>query len=513
MPRLPAPTREAHYPDYPTIVHALAFAGTERPEAPGLICGETELTYGQYANAVSALAHRLEARGVAGQCVAYLMRNGADMVVALMAGMAARAQVAPLNPTYTDRELEPLLRDVDPVLIVTDPEFATLAHRFASAMGVAEVLVVGNGKLTLAALLAQPPRPLPLPQPDDRCAMFFTGGTTGLPKGAEHVHSGLMAFCYGVAAVWPLPLDEERILNVAPLFHIWGFCFTLVFPVYIRAAMDIMPAYKPAAVLDEFQKRRITTFAGGPAALYMGLRANENFKATDFSSLRICLSGGAACPEELIRSWEAATGCKLLEGWGMSEGAPINSNPLNGVRKIGSVGIAAAGTEVEVVDLETGARVLGPGERGEIRLRGPQFTRGYRNRPEENKQTIRDGWLYTGDIGYHDDDGYLFLVDRKKEMIIVGGYNVYPREIDELLFRHPAILEAATVGVPDSFSGEAVKVFIVRKPGADLGEDEVRNYCQANLVKYKLPKHVAFIDALPRTGVGKIDKLALKALS
>ncbi|HWL05264.1 MAG TPA: AMP-binding protein [Xanthobacteraceae bacterium] len=513
MPRLPAPTREAHYPDYPTIVHALAFAGTRRADAPGLICGETELTYGQYAHAVSALAHRLEARGVAGQCVAYLMRNGADMVVALMAGMAARAQVAPLNPTYTDRELEPLLRDVDPVLIVTDPEFATLAHRFASAMGVAEVLVVGNGKLTLAALLAQPPRPLPLPQPDDRCAMFFTGGTTGLPKGAEHVHSGLMAFCYGVAAVWPLPLDEERILNVAPLFHIWGFCFTLVFPVYIRAAMDIMPAYKPAAVLDEFQKRRITTFAGGPAALYMGLRANENFKATDFSSLRICLSGGAACPEELIRSWEAATGCKLLEGWGMSEGAPINSNPLNGVRKIGSVGIAAAGTEVEVVDLETGARVLGPGERGEIRLRGPQFTRGYRNRPEENKQTIRDGWLYTGDIGYHDDDGYLFLVDRKKEMIIVGGYNVYPREIDELLFRHPAILEAATVGVPDSFSGEAVKVFIVRKPGADLGEDEVRNYCQANLVKYKLPKHVAFIDALPRTGVGKIDKLALKALS
>jgi len=245
----------------------------------------------------------------------------------------------------------------------------------------------------------------------------------------------------------------------------------------------------------------------------MGLRANENFTTTDFSSLRICLSGGAACPEELIRSWEAATGCKLLEGWGMSEGAPINSNPLNGVRKIGSVGIAAAGTEVEVVDLETGARVLGPGERGEIRLRGPQFTRGYRNRPEENKQTIRDGWLYTGDIGYHDDDGYLFLVDRKKEMIIVGGYNVYPREIDELLFRHPAILEAATVGVPDSFSGEAVKVFIVRKPGADLGEDEVRNYCQANLVKYKLPKHVAFIDALPRTGVGKIDKLALKALS
>ena len=151
------------------------------------------------------------------------------------------------------------------------------------------------------------------------------------------------------------------------------------------------------------------------------------------------------------------------------------------------------------------------GERGEIRVRGPQFTKGYRNRPEENARQIRDGWLYTGDIGYYDEDGYMFLVDRKKEMIIVGGYNVYPREIDELLFKHPAILEAATVGVPDSFSGEAVKVFVVRKPGASLSADELLDYCKQNLVKYKWPKHIEFIDALPRSGVGKIDKRALKA--
>jgi long-chain acyl-CoA synthetase len=180
------------------------------------------------------------------------------------------------------------------------------------------------------------------------------------------------------------------------------------------------------------------------------------------------------------------------------------------VRKVGSVGLAAAGTEVEVVDLETGTRVMPVGERGEIRVRGKQFTSGYRNRPEENQQTIRDGWLHTGDIGYYDDDGYLFLVDRKKEMIIVGGYNVYPREIDELLFKHPAILEAATVGVPDSFSGEAVKAFVVLKPGVSLGTDAVTDYCKENLVKYKVPKHVEFVDALPRSGVGKINKLELK---
>ncbi|MGO9047240.1 MAG: AMP-binding protein [Xanthobacteraceae bacterium] len=511
MPRVTPPSRDPHYPDFPTIVHALAYAAAHRPHAEAFACLDRELSYGQYAQAVAALARQFGEFAIAGERIAYLMRNSLAMAVALQAGMAARAQVAPLNPTYTDREIEPLARDVDPRLIVCDGEFVERARHLAGLVGGAKVIVVGPEGVTLDELLSAPVAPLPLPEPDDLCALFFTGGTTGLPKGAEHRHSNLMAFCYGVAAVWPLPLDAERILNVAPLFHIWGFCYTLIFPVYLRAFMDLLPAYKPAAVLEEFQKRRITTFAGGPAALYMGLRANENFSRTDFSSLRVCLSGGAACPVELIRFWESATGAVLLEGWGMSEGAPIHQNPLHGVRKIGSVGIAAAGYEAEVVDLESGTRVMPTGERGEIRVRGPQFTLGYRNRPEENARQIRDGWLYTGDIGYYDEDGYMFLVDRKKEMIIVGGYNVYPREIDELLFKHPAVLEAATVGVPDSFSGEAVKVFVVRKPGASLGADQLLDYCKQNLVKYKWPKHIAFLDALPRSGVGKIDKRALKA--
>jgi long-chain acyl-CoA synthetase len=278
----------------------------------------------------------------------------------------------------------------------------------------------------------------------------------------------------------------------------------------VRASMFILPAYKPAEVLEEIQRNRITTFAGGPAALYLGLRANEHFAKTDFSSLRYCLAGGAPCPEELIRNWEHVTGSVFLEAWGMSEGAPINCNPLHGTHKIGSVGIAPAGTDVEVVDLETGSRVLPAGERGEVRVRGAQFTRGYRNRPEENRQTIRDGWIYTGDIGYCDEDGYLFLVDRKKEMILVGGYNVYPREIDEILFKHPAVLEAATVGVPDAFSGEAVKAFIVLKPGAKLSREELADYCKKSLVKYKVPTHIEFLNSLPRSGVQKINKLELK---
>jgi long-chain acyl-CoA synthetase len=510
-PQRPAPP--PGYPEYPSIIHALAKAAALRPDAPGLVCEQRELTYGEYAQAVAALARRFGAAAVAHQRIAFLVGNSLDACVGLLAGMAARAQVAPLNPAYTEAELEPLLRDVDPKVIVCDAGSADKAATLGRKLGIAQIIQVGPGGITAEELLRMPPGDLPLPEQDDLSAMFFTGGTTGVPKGANHTHFSLMAFCYGVAYVWPFPLDQERILNVAPLFHIWGFCFTLLEPIYIRAFMDVMPAYKPALVLEEFQRRKITTFAGGPAALYLGLRANENFSRTDFSSLKVCLSGGAPCPEELLRSWETATGCILVEGWGMSEGAPINSNPLYGIRKIGSVGIAPPGTQVEVVDLETGERVMPVGDRGEIRLKGAQFTKGYRNRPDDNALAIRNGWLYTGDIGYYDSDGYLFLVDRKKEMIIVGGYNVYPREIDELLFKHPAILEAATIGVPDSFSGEAVKAFVVLRPNARLTTEELQDYCRQSLVKYKVPTHVAFVEALPRSGVGKINKLELKKRS
>ncbi len=506
----PTPAVLPVYPKYPTIIHALAGAAELKPAAPGIACQERELSYGAYARAVAALAHEFAHRHVARERIAFMMSNGLEACVGLLAGMAAGAQVSPLNPNYTEPEIEPLLRDIDPRLLVCDAGSSMKARTLAQRLRIAHVIELGGGGISIDALLAMPERSLPQPQEEDLSALFFTGGTTGLPKGANHTHLSLMAYCDGIVALWPFPLDTERILNVAPLFHIWGFCFTLVMPIFIRAFTDIMPAYKPALVLEEFQKRKITVFAGGPAALYLGLRANENFAKTDFSSLKICLSGGAPCPEELLRSWERETGCVLLEGWGMSEGAPINSNPLYGVRKVGSVGLVPPGTEVQVVDLETGETVMPVGERGEIRVRGAQFTKGYRNRPEENARAIRNGWLYTGDIGYYDSDGYLFLVDRKKEMIIVGGYNVYPREVDELLFKHPAILEAATVGVPDSFSGEAVKSFVVLRAGANLTVEELQDYCRKSLVKYKVPTRVEFVDALPRSGVGKINKLELK---
>jgi len=265
-------------------------------------------------------------------------------------------------------------------------------------------------------------------------------------------------------------------------------------------------------VLEQLERHKVTVFLGGPAAIYNGLLAAERFPKTDLSALKLCFSGGSACAEDLLKRWKQATGCTLIEGYGMSEGAPISGNPITGLQKLRSVGPAGPGTEIDIVDADTGTKHMPRGQAGEIRLRGPQFMDGYRNRPEDNAQALRNGWLYTGDIGYLDEDDYLFIVDRKKELINVGGQKVYPRELDELLFSHPAVREAATVGVPDQFLGEAVKVVVALRDGAKLTADELLAYCRTNLVKYKWPKHIAFVDALPKTGAGKIDKLKLRGL-
>jgi long-chain acyl-CoA synthetase len=507
-------TLDSSYQRFPTILHALDHAAERLPDRPGLVVPGADgkdraLSYRQYRAAVAAMARHFAARGVRGKAVAVVMGNGLEASIALMGAMAAGALAAPVNPNYTPSELLPLVKDVGPHMLCCDPHQEARLRGIAAEIGVPHFAVLAPGHVE--AMLGEPPAPLPLPRAEDASVMFFTGGTTGLPKGAAHTHATLMAYAFAVGALWPLEFGAERVLNVAPLFHIWGFCFTLVYPVFIGASMFLLPAYKPGEVLAAFERQRITVFAGGPPTMYVGLRAHENYPKTDFSNIRWCMSGGAPCSEELLRAWQEETGSVILEGIGMSEGAPIAQMPMRGPKKVRSVGVVGPDTEVEIVDLEAGTKVLPAGQAGEIRVKGPQFIKAYRNRPEESAKTFRDGWLYTGDIGYFDSDDYLFVVDRKKEMILVGGYNVYPREIDEVIAKHPAILEVATVGVPDAFSGEAVKTYVALKPGAALDRAELDAYCKERLVKYKRPKHIEFLDALPKTGVGKINKLALKA--
>ena len=224
------------------------------------------------------------------------------------------------------------------------------------------------------------------------------------------------------------------------------------------------------------------------------------------------MAGASPFSEDLLANWEKTVGCPICEGVGMSEGAPYANNPVAGKRKFLSVGLPPPETEVEVVDLDTGARVMPRYERGEIRVRGPQMIESYRNRPEETAHTIRNGWIYTGDVGYFDDEGYLFVVDRKKELIISGGYNIYPREVDEVLFAHPDTFEVATVGIRDSFRGEIPVAFVALKPGRTVSADDLLVYCRDRLVDYKVPRRIELLDALPKTGAGKIDKLKLRGL-
>jgi long-chain acyl-CoA synthetase len=279
---------------------------------------------------------------------------------------------------------------------------------------------------------------------------------------------------------------------------------------YCGGTLVILPRYRPDDVLRAFADERITIFPGSPT-IFTGLLAHERFAATEFSRIHTCYSGSAALPEATLRRWEDATGAPIFEGYGQTEAGPVLTfNPVHGVRKPGSVGVPAAATEVEIVDVETGTRVLPAGEQGEIRARGPQLMQGYRNLPAETAEALREGWLHTGDIGEFDADGYLYVRDRKKDMVIVGGYNVYPREVDEVLMLHAAVQEAAAFGVADAYRGEVVHAHVVLRAGASTSVDELLAHCAANLAKYKVPAKIALVDALPRTSVGKIDRKALR---
>src|SRR5262245_33262302 len=508
-------TIPADAPNYPTILHALEDVVRRTPHRVALICEDRSVTFAEHKDAISGFARRLQKIGVEGERVAILMTNCLEMPVCILGAMAARAYIVPMNPNYSDSELTPLLKDADPKVIVTQPEFYPRLSKVAATMGIPQVLVIGEGANTIESWIREGTEglPQPLPNADDYAMMFCTGGTTGLPKVAEHRHRHIMAFCRLEAAFFSnLEYDNEVSLSVAPMFHIFGHHHGVIHPLYLGSRHVLVRQYKPDIVLEQLSKYKVTLFAGGPSTVYVGILAAEKIKTGNLSSLKIGCAGASPFSQDLLTNWEKVTGCPIYEGVGMSEGAPYANNPVTGKRKVLSVGLPPPESEVAIVDLETGTRVMPLYERGEIRVRGPQMVQSYRNRPEETAKTIRDGWVYTGDIGYFDDEGYLFVVDRKKELIISGGYNIYPREVDEVLNSHPDTLEVATVGMKDSFRGEIPVAFVVLKSGCMPSAEDLLAYCKQKLVDYKIPRRIEFLDALPKTGPGKIDKLKLRGL-
>jgi long-chain acyl-CoA synthetase len=490
----------------------LAEAAARAPAREALAMGEERLTYAEYARCAAGLAAELKALGAAGQRVAFVLGNSLDICIAYFGAHAAGAQAVPLNPLYTPRELEQMLGDAAPMLVLYEPGAAAAVEPVAARLGIPHRWAVGPGARRLTAWRGDAglDGKLPLPDPDSLATLQYTGGTTGRAKGVNLTHR---AYAYNISqreALMPSRPDVERILCVMPLFHVYASHVCLHTAAYARGTMVILPRYHPEETVTALTAERITIFAGAPT-IYTSLLGYHGFARADLPALHYSVSGSAALPATVLAQWEARVGTPIVEGYGQSEAGPVLTyNPLHGTRKPGSVGVPVPDTDVQVVDLDSGERVLGVGEKGEIRARGPQIMAGYRNLPKETAETLRGGWLYTGDIGEFDSDGYLYIRDRKKEMVIVSGYNVFPREVEIVLYQHPAVREAGVIGVPDSYRGEIVKAFVSLKPGAAATADDLLAHCRANLAKYKLPSAVAIVADLPKTAVGKIDKKQLK---
>lgn len=498
---------------WPTVVHMLADAAKRAPDHVALVCADESITYRQYAACVSGLAHELNTLGVgAGARVALVMSNSPDIAIATFAVQAAGAQVVPLNPAYTAEELAPMLQNAQAHAIFYDD---ATAQTLAPLLGMFKpqcAIQVGEGALRFTQwrddlALAQT---LPLPDPDALSTLQYTGGTTGRSKGVELTHRSVATNVSQREALFPTEPEAERVLAITPLFHVYAVAMGLYLACYGRGTLVIVPKYRPDLVLQAIQQHHITLMSGSPT-IFIGLMAYEGFGRYDLRSLRACSSGASALSGETLARWEAATGCTVSEGYGQSESGPVLSyNPRYGTRKQGSVGIAVPDTEIQIVDTETGTRVLPAGEVGEIRARGPQIMQGYRGLPDETALALRDGWLYTTDIGELDGEGYLHIRDRKKEMVIVGGFNVYPREVEDALTTHPDVIEAGVVGVADAYRGEALVACVVTR-NANLSQDAITDHLTARLAKYKIPREVRFVDALPKTSVGKTDKNQLRA--
>jgi long-chain acyl-CoA synthetase len=436
---------------------AAAAAANQRGEA--LVCGDRRVNYADYLSHVFGVARELK-----GERFATLLPNSIETCVAMFGVLASGAQLVPLNPLYTKREIDEIVADAEPASVLTSISLSSGRQNF-------------------------------LPGPEDLALLQYTGGTTGKAKGVNLTHRALATNVAQREALLPTTMDRERILCVMPLFHSYAMAMGLFLAANCRGTLVILERYRPELVLEAIAKERITIFPGSPT-LFIGLMAHPDFAKTDWSSVHTCYSGSAALPEETLKRWEQAVGAPVYEGYGQTEAGPVLTFNTLGRKKTGSVGVAVPDTEIRIHD-------------NEVLARGPQIMRGYRNRPQETAEALQDGWLHTGDIGEIDVDGFLFIRDRKKDMVIVGGYNVYPREVEEVLVSHPAVAEAAVVGGPDSYRGECLHAYVALRSSAS--DEILLNYCREKLAPYKIPATLEILEALPKTSVNKPDKLSLKA--
>jgi long-chain acyl-CoA synthetase len=349
-------------------------------------------------------------------------------------------------------------------------------------------------------------------QSGDLALLQYTGGTTGVAKGVMLTHGNIVANVMQISAWFPeLQRGRERLVAILPFFHVFGMTVTMNWALFTGSTIILVPKFQVDEFLKLLHKSRPTIFPGVPT-IFVAIVNHPKITEYDLSSIRFCITGSAPMPVEILTQFEKMTGSVIVEGFGLSESSPVTHvNPIGGVRKPGSIGLPVSDTDARLVPLSLSDQDVPVGEEGELVIKGPQVMKGYWNMPDETTQVLRDGWLYTGDIAKMDEDGYFYIVDRKKDMVIAGGYNIYPREIEEVLYMHPKVMDAVIIGIPDPYRGETVKAFVVPKPGMELTEKEVFDFCRTKLAAYKMPKVVELREALPKTMVGKVLRRELRA--
>ena len=497
--------------------------------------------YGELDRLVNQAAHGLQILGVAtGTRVGLCLPNSPYAVIFYFAVLRAGGIVVNYNPLYVERELEHGVRDSGTEIMVTID--LTLIYpkiaRVAESTGLRHVIVcpmagalpplkallfplvrrkdlatipAGGRTIAYAALMRNDGLPAPAGVAvDDIAILQYTGGTTGTPKAACLTHANITCNCAQVIAGMGMTAPE-RVLGVLPLFHIFALTSVMNLSVQTASLMILVPRFDLADLLKTIARTRPTMFPAVPT-IYTALIAAAAKQKVALGSIRLCISGGAPLPMETRQHFMALTQCELMEGYGLSETSPVVSfTPPGAPYKNGSVGLPVLGTQVEIRDPDAPSRLMPPGERGEICIRGPQVMRGYWNKPDETAEVMVDGALRTGDIGYLDNDGYLFLVDRIKDLIIAGGYNIYPRVLEEALYQHEAIRDAVVIGIPDPYRGQAPKAFVTLHEGKSVAPDELLRFLASYVSKIEMPKEIEIRAELPKTMIGKLSKKELVA--
>jgi long-chain acyl-CoA synthetase len=486
------------------LADAISAAAAAHPDRPAIDLDRSELSYSTLEEMSSRAATMLRNRGVQpGDRIGLMLANVPAFPVLYYAILRAGAIVVPMNVLLKRREIAHYLGDSGAGPLLVARELLDEARAGAEETGTETVAIEGSGIDELVAGFDPGPEVAPT-SPDDTAVILYTSGTTGKPKGAELTHANLDENAEVVARTLTEVGPDDVVLGALPLFHSFGQTAAMNASLRAGACLTLLPRFEPGAALETMRRERVTVFLGVPT-MYAAMLNHPDRGEFDLSSLRTCISGGQSLPIELLHGFEDAFGCKVLEGYGLSETSPVAcQNRPDRERRPGSIGIPIEGVEMKIVD-ERGEE-LPAGEVGEILIRGPNVMKGYWRNPEATAATIRDGWLHSGDLGRRDSDGYFFVVDRIKDLVIRGGYNVFPREVEEVIYEHPAVREAAVVGVPDPELGEEVGAAVVLRDGAEASSEEIAAFVKERLAAYKYPRRVWFLNELPKGPTGKILK-------